>query len=108
MKINAIFSSIKVYDVQDRLDVVIGVDFTIEILEELPPGFEVFTNKDPVLELGDDNRTVKANKLGEAKIRFMSDDAVIKDLVIAVVDSVGLQASSLGVSFGVPTDKEES
>lgn len=105
MKINAIFDNVKVYDVQDRLDVVTGQTFVIELLEELPPGFDIFTNKDPVLELGDGNRTVRANKVGESKIRFMADTAVIKDLVVSVVDTVSLQATSLNVAFGKPVDK---
>jgi hypothetical protein len=106
MKINAIFDKVKVYDVKDRLDVVIGQTFVIEILDSTP--LDIFTNNDPVLEMGDDLRTVKANKLGESKIRFMSDDEVIKDLVVSVVDSVGLQATSLNVSFGLPEGKDEA
>lgn len=103
MKINAIFDKVKVYDVQDRLDVVIGQTFVIEILDSAP--LDIFTNNDPVLEMGDDLRTVKANKLGESKVRFMDEDSVIKDLVVSVVDSVGLQATSLNVAFGSPEDK---
>ena len=103
MEINAIFTSVKVYDVQDRLDVVQGQTFQIEILETLPEGFEVFTSNDPVLTL--DELMVTASELGTSKIRFMAGDAVVKDLVIYVVDATHPAATTLGLTLGEPIQK---
>lgn len=100
MVINAIFNNVKIYNVQDRLDVVVGNNFIIEILEELPVDFDVFTNKDPVLVMLDDNRSVLADKLGQSIIRFMSGTTVIKDLAVHVVSATTPAATTLNGAIG--------
>lgn len=97
MEINVLFSNVKIYSVQNRLDVVQGQTFSLEILEELPPDFDIFTNKDPVLEI--DGYQVKAVNLGESKIRFMAGVTILKDLVINVVESINPLAVSLNTEF---------
>lgn len=105
MTVNAIFDgTVKVYDVQNRLDVVITKDLDLEIIDA-PEGLEIFTNKDPVLALSNNDRRVTAASLGESKIRFMVGDVVVKDLVIVVMESVGPEASSLGLKFEEPIPK---
>lgn len=104
MTLNAIFDNVKIYNVQDRLDVVTGETFELELIEA-PTNVQVFTNQDPVLTLTDNDRTITASKVGESKIRFMVDDLVIKDLVIVVAESVGAQASNLGLNMGTPVPK---
>lgn len=104
MQVNVIFDNVKIYNVQDRLDVVLGQTFELELIDSTG-GIEIFTNKDPVLTLSDDDLTVTTSKVGESKLRFMHDDAVIKDLVIVVADSVGAEASALGLNFGQPETK---
>lgn len=105
MVINAIFDDVKVYSVQDRLDVVIGQEFLIEISGEVPEGLEVFTNHDPVLVIGMDDRTVVAAELGESKIKFMTGDSVIKTLLIFVVSATHPNATTLNATLGEPVSK---
>lgn len=104
MTVNAIFDNVKIYSVQDRLDVVLGQTFEIELIDATE-GIEIFTNKDPVLTLSDNDLTVLTSKVGESKLRFMQGDVVVKDLIIVVAESVGAQASSLGLNFGEPETK---
>lgn len=101
MRVNAIFDNVKVYDVQNRLDVVNGESFSLEVLEG--DGLEIFTNNDPILTI--DGLKVSAAELGESKIRFMSDTAVVKDIVIVVVDHTAPNASTLGLTLGEPVQK---
>jgi hypothetical protein len=103
MTINVIFDNVKVYDVQSRLDVVVGTVFSIEILDQ-PTPLEVYTNNDPVLTI-DQNLEVSAATVGESKIRFMDGFQVVKDLHIVVAPSVGSEAVALGLTFGAPVPK---
>src|SRR5688572_7564928 len=95
MNINAIFDDVKVYNVQDRLDVVTEQSFQLEILEALPEDFEIFSSNDPVLAIDADGMHVNAMSLGTSKIRFMSGSTVIKDLLIVVVDATHPSATTL-------------
>lgn len=105
MQVNAIFDgTVKIYDVQSRLDVVVTKGFDLEILDE-PEGLQIFTNSDPVLTLTNGDRTVKASLPGESKLRFMVGDVVVKDLTIFVTESVGAEAANLGLNFGQPEPK---
>lgn len=105
MNANLIFNNVKVYNVQDRIDIIVGVDFQIEILETLPPDFDIFTNKDPVLVLSDDGRSVQAAKLGQSLLRFMSGPTVIKDIAVHVVEATTPAATALNLSLGQPLPK---
>lgn len=104
MTVNVIFDTVKVYNVQDRLDVVLGQTFEIELIDATE-GIEIFTNKDPVLTLTDNDMTVTTSKIGESKLRFMQGDVVVKDLIIVVAESVGPEAVNLGLNFGQPEPK---
>lgn len=104
MTVNVIFANLKVYNVQDRLDVILGQTFGIELIDSTGT-IEIYTNKDPVLTLTDNDLTVTTSKIGESKLRFMEGDIVVKDLVIVVSESVSAQASNLGLNFGEPTSK---
>lgn len=104
MTVNAIFENVKIYSVQDRLDVVLGQTFAIELIDSTG-SIEIFTNKDPVLTLSDNDLTVTTSKVGESKLRFMEGDVVVKDLVIVVAEQVGAEASALGLNFGQPENK---
>lgn len=104
MQVNVIFDTVKVYNVQDRLDVVLGQTFEIEMIDATE-GIEIFTNKDPVLTLTDNDMTVTTSKVGESKLRFMQGDVVVKDLIIFVAESVGSEASNLGLNLGTPVPK---
>lgn len=105
MNANLIFDNVKVYNIQNRIDVVLDVDFDIEILEELPVDFDIFTNKDPVLVLSEDGRNVKAAKLGQSILRFMSGPTVIKDIAVYVVDATHPAATALNGTLGLPVPK---
>lgn len=104
MTVNAIFDNVKIYNVQDRLDVVLGQTFEIELIDSTG-GIEIFTNKDPVLTLTDNDLTVMTSKVGESKLRFMEDAIVVKDLIIVVSEQVGAEASKLGLKLGQPEPK---
>lgn len=104
MTVNVIFDTVKVYNVQDRLDVVLGQTFEIELIDATE-GIEIFTNKDPVLTLSDNDLTVTTSQIGESKLRFMQGDVVVKDLIILVVGAVAAEAVNLGLNFGEPETK---
>lgn len=100
--INAIFEgTVKVFGVRDKLEVVRGKAFKIEVVSELPPDFDIYYNRDPVLSATDDN-VVTASELGASNIRFMSGITVIKDVQILVVKETSVIATSLGLSIGEP------
>jgi len=104
MKVNIIFESVKIYDVGDRLDVVVGQAFGIEVLEAEPMP-EIFTNRDPILEIDNDGIHANALALGESIIRFMDGVTVVKDLTIAVVEATSPNATTLGGILGDPVPK---
>lgn len=107
MNINAIFETVKIYNVQDRLDVVLGQTFLIEILEAVPEDLIVLTSKDPRLEVAEDDRTVKTTKIGQSLIRFMSAASILKDLHIHVVDATHPAATTLNGVLGQPVPKDQ-
>lgn len=96
MEVNAVFQDVKVYKVQDRLDVVQGQSFVLEYTDGPPEDLEVFTSNDPVLSLNGMN--VEASKMGESKLRFMSGTNVVKDIVIHVVDQTSTNAVDIGLT----------
>lgn len=104
MIVDVIFDNVKIYDIQDRLDVVKGVSFSLEITEELPEDFDVFSNKDSVLNISD-SLAIKAENIGESKLRFMVGDEIVKDLIITVVDKVSPLAVELGSKLGIAIPK---
>lgn len=105
MIINAIFDDVKIYNVQDRLDVVIGQSFQLEIVDTLPEGFEVFSSNDPVLAIDTNGLYINAMSLGTSKIRFMAGNTVVKDLEVNVVDATHPNATALNGSLGNPIPK---
>lgn len=103
MEVNAIFEDVKIYKVQDRLDVVQGQAFSIEYTGEVPSDLELFTSNDPALSV--DGTNITADNEGESKIRFMSGTTVVKDLLIVVVDATHPNATTLGLALGEPVQK---
>jgi len=102
---NIIHNKIKIYNVQDELDVVVGEIFLMEPLDDFPPEVEVFTNKDPVLSIADDDRTVTVDKVGTSIIKFMTGDTVHKNLKINGVDATHPVATTLNGQLGPPLPK---
>jgi hypothetical protein len=102
---NIIFDNVKVYGVQDRLDVVLGVTFVMEPLSDFPEGFEVLSTKDSRLSIADDDRTVTTTKIGVSNIKFMTGDLVHKNLYIHIVDATHPAATALNGSLGEPVQK---
>lgn len=99
---NIIFENVKIYDVQTNLDVVLGQTFFMETLGDFPPDVEVLATKDPVLSIADDERTVTTSAIGRSNIKFMTGDAVLKNLYINVVDHTQPIATTLNGSLGQP------
>lgn len=102
---NIIFDNVKIYGVQDRLDVVLNTSFVIETLNDFPEGFELLATKDSVLQIEDDDRTVKTTKLGVSNIKFMTGDTVHKNLFVHVVDATHPAATALNATLGQPVSK---
>ncbi len=104
MEVNAIIDGVvKIYKVQDRLDVVNGKVIQFEFSGEVPEGLEVYTNNDPVLTL--DKLKMTASAIGQSKIRIMNNMTIVKDIDIIVVDSVSPNATALNGSLGSPQPK---
>lgn len=104
MTVNVVFDNVKIYNVQDQLDVIVGQTFFLEIIDP-PEGIEVFSFRDPVLSLTEDGLTVTTSKKGQSLLRFMVGVMTVKDVVVLVADSVGAEASALGLNFGQPETK---
>lgn len=102
---NIIFNNVKIYGVQERLDVVLDTTFVIEPVNDFPEGFEVLATKDSVLEIADDDRTVTTKKLGVSNIKFMLGDSVLKNLFIYSVSATHPNATALNGSLGEPIPK---
>lgn len=105
MKIDALFVSSLVYDVQYRIDVLKDSIFTLFL--DTPEGIEVYSNNDEVLSIGNDGAeiAIKADALGTSKIRFMQGTTIVRELQIVVLDVLGAPAASLGVEPGQPEPK---
>jgi hypothetical protein len=106
MKVNIILDAVKIYDVRDRLDIVLGQHFQVElILDEGEAIPEMWSRKDPVLDIDYEEVHVTTLQVGEAILRWMLSGAIIKDLVINVVDATSPNATTLGGTLGDPVPK---
>lgn len=105
MKLDALFSNAMVFDIQSRIDVLQGQVFTL--IMDTPEGIDVYANNDKVLsyEHTATDVVVTASELGESKIRFMTDTAITKELLIRVVSEFVRPATDLGITPGVPEPK---
>lgn len=105
MKIDALFSNAMVFDIQARIDVLQGETFTL--IMDVPEGVDVFSNNDKVLSLDHQSTdvVVVASEIGESKLRFMTDTAITKELLIRVVSEFVRPATDLGVTIGEPENK---
>lgn len=104
MNVNIIFQNVKIYSVQDLLDVIVGQTFLIEVIDA-PEGMDVFSNHDPVLSIAGDNRTVTTSLIGDSLIKFEVGDSVVKKILINVVSGTGPNATTLNGSLGEPVLK---
>lgn len=102
---NIVFSNVKIYNVQDELDVVVGTSFIMEPLQDFPEGFEVATTRDHVLSIDKDDRTVTAVELGKSDIKFMTGNTVHKNIRINAVDATHVNATTLNGEIGPPQPK---
>lgn len=105
MKIDALFVSSLVYDVQYRIDVLKDSIFTLFL--DTPEGIEVYSNNDEVLSIGNDGAeiAIKADTVGTSKLRFMQGEAIVRELQIVVLESLGPPAANLGIEAGKPEPK---
>lgn len=105
MKLDALFENAMVFDIQSRIDVKQGQVFTLII--GAPEGIDVFSNNDRVLSIEHTTTdvVVTASELGESKLRFMTDQAITKELLIRVVSEFVRPATDLGVTLGEPEQK---
>lgn len=105
MKLDALFDNAMVFDIQARIDVRQGQVFTL-IMDDAT-GIDVFANNDKVLsyETNATDVVVTADELGESKLRFMTGDAITKELLIRVVAEFVRPATDLGVTIGEPEPK---
>lgn len=105
MKIDALFVSSLVYDVQYRIDIV--KDSICTLFPDSMDGIEVYSNNDEVLSLTivGNEIAVKADNLGESKIRFMQESTIVRELLFVSMESLGPPAASLGIEAEEPTPK---
>jgi hypothetical protein len=102
MKANFIFPNVTAYDVE-KVDVLVGETFTINLPEETEP-VEFFFNNDSVLEITAEGTKaiVKALSGGDCVIKLERDDDVLKKLYISVYTK---QAVDLNPVAGTPVLK---
>lgn len=101
MKIDALFETALVYDIQSRIDLLYGKSLTL--LPDSVDGIELFASNDEVLEILDDGLEIgiKGTNLGESKLRFMQDTSIVREILIVVVSQIGLPTADLGISVSV-------
>jgi len=102
---NIIFDNVKIYTVQDKLDVVVDETFFMEVLNDFPPEMVVFHSNDPCIAIAGDRRTVTTKELGSSLIKFMTGDTVHKTLEINVVNATQAIATKLNGTLGSPEPK---
>lgn len=104
MVLNAYFDNVLVYGVGSMLDVVQGVNFSLEMSES---GVTVFSDNDKVLSVDHHDQWInlKALELGKSTIRIMNGTEILKDLIIEVRNSITKPATTLGGSLGEPVPK---
>lgn len=101
MKIDALLDSALIYDIQGRIDLLVGKSLTFFL--NSAEGIELFASNDEVLEIDDDGIDVGviASELGESKLRFMQGDAIVREILIVVVSSLGRPTANLGLTVSV-------
>lgn len=106
MIIDVAFKNAKVFNVQDRIDVVKGEAFTL--FTDAPENTRWFTDNDPVLSVKaqGQNAGFSADAIGPSTIFLIGDaDALLKKLQINVVASIEEPAANLNTSAGTPVNK---
>lgn len=101
MQVDVIFDFTKVYNVDKRIDVVIGQKFSLNT--DLTGEAKWFTDNDPVLAVtvSGVNASLQATALGQSTLLIMGADfGLIKELDIHVVEDTGGPATSLQPSAG--------
>ena len=103
MTLDAYFDNVLVYNLQDRILVVIGETFALNLSED----GEIFSNNDKVLSIDQNGKwaDITALENGTSIIRIMVGTAISKDLTIEVVDSITRPATTLNGSLGEPIPK---
>ena len=102
---NIIFPNVKIYNVQNELDVIIGETFIMETLNDFPEGTIVFHSEDPVLSISKDGKNVTVDELGRSEIKFMTGNTVLKTLVINAMTATQAIATTLNGSLSEPLPK---
>jgi hypothetical protein len=99
MKANFIFPNVTAFDVE-KVDVLVGEAFTINLPEETEP-VEFFFNNDSVLDIVAEGTKakIKALSFGDCVIKLERGDEVLKKLFISVYTQ---QAVSLNPVAGKP------
>jgi hypothetical protein len=105
MKVDISLDNVKVYNIEDRVDIVKGEKFSLFTDATQPIHF--FSNNDFVLDLKDTGKDLEgeAKEIGTSTILMMdSDFQRLKTININVVASVEM-VSNLGITFGQPEPK---
>lgn len=106
MVIDALFDNALVYNVFYQIDIVTGQNVTL-IVDKMPEDAEVYAKGDKILDIDDYDNLIKIKTLrvGKSKVRIESNKiesdkvSVYREILINVVDSVGLPATSLNATF---------
>ena len=103
MTLDAYFDNVLIYNVQDKLMIVKGEKFALNLSE---PG-EIFSNNDKVLSIDQNGQWADIGALenGTSIIRIMSGTTISKDLTIEIVDSITRPATTLNGTLSEPIPK---
>jgi hypothetical protein len=107
MKVNVDFQFAKVYNVEERIDVVLGQKFSL-YTDADPTPIEWFANNDEVLQIKTNGSSadVEALSLGTSIIQIQDEGAsIVKKLVINIVSEIVEPAKTLGVTAEPPVPK---
>lgn len=109
MKVNIDFQFAKIWDVQDRIDVVLGQKFSLFTDSDTPVLW--FANGDQVLSITerDTDADFEATSLGNSILQIMSPEPELKQLRlfhINIVSEISEPAKTLGLKAGQPEPKD--
>ena len=106
MEINVFLGNAVLYGLPYKLDIKVGEKLTL-VVNDASAFTDVFVNNDPVLdwERKGTDVIIDTKKVGASKLWIVNNQAIVRELLINVVDNIQRPAESLNVSFGEPQEK---
>jgi hypothetical protein len=106
MIIDALLDGYYIPNITYQIDAVKGKTITL-LPDAMPEGAEVFASNDKVLGIEITGKNIHIDTLAEgaSKIRIMTGTSIDRELLINVVGSVGLPATSINATFSDPVPR---